>query len=66
MSATPQFGVKLSPNLAPCKQCLKPHDARNGYHEPTMSTNRPLQVNLQGSENYEGKGQGDTHELSKS
>ena len=44
MSATPQFGVQIGPNLAPYKQNLKPDDARKGDHEPTMSTKQPLQV----------------------
>ena len=44
MSATPQFGVQIGPNLAPYKQYLEPDDARKGYHEPTMSTEHPLQV----------------------
>ena len=44
MSAKPQFGVSIGPNLAPHKQYLEPDDARKGYHEPTMSTKHPLQV----------------------
>ena len=44
MSATPQFGVQIGPNLAPYKQYLKPDDATKGYLEPTMSTKHPLQV----------------------
>ena len=55
MSATPQCGVKIGPNLAPSKQHLKPDDARKGYHEPTMPT-RHLSKS-QGLQNYEGKGQ---------
>ena len=42
--STPQFGLQIVPNLAPYKQYLKPDDARQGYHEPTMSTKHPLQV----------------------
>ena len=38
MSATPQCGLKIAPNLAPSKQYLKPDDARKGYHVPTMPT----------------------------
>ena len=55
MSATPQCGVKIGPNLAPSKQFLKPDDARKGYHEPTMPT-RHLSKS-QGPQNYEGQGQ---------
>ena len=36
-----EFGVKISFNLAPCKQYLNPDDARKGYHEPTMSNKTP-------------------------
>ena len=32
MSATPQFGVQIGPNLAPYKQYLKPDDARKGFY----------------------------------
>ena len=38
MSATPQFGVKIVPNLAPCQQYLKPDDASKDYHEPAVLT----------------------------
>ena len=41
MSATPQFGLQIGPNLAPYNQYLEPDDARKGYHEPTMSTEHP-------------------------
>ena len=41
MSATPQFGDKIGPNLGLFKQYLKPDDARKGYHEHTMSTKPP-------------------------
>ena len=61
---TSQFGVHIGPNLAPYKQYLKPDEARKGYHEPTMSTNSPSKP--QGSQNYEGQGQEDTHVFSKS
>ena len=44
MSATPQFGFKIGPNLAPCKQYLKPNDAKRSYHEHAMSTKTPFQV----------------------
>ena len=44
MSATPQFEVKIEPNLAPYRQYLEPDDARKGYHEPNMSAKRLLQV----------------------
>ena len=44
MSATSQFGVKIGPSLAKCKQCPKPDDARSGY--PSES---------QGPQNYEGQ-----------
>ena len=44
MSATPQFGVQIGPNLAPYRQYLKPIEARKGYHEPPMSVIHPLQV----------------------
>ena len=37
MLATPLFGVKIGPEVAPCTQFLKLNDARKGYHEPTMS-----------------------------
>ena len=37
MSATPQCGVKIGSNLAPCKHYLKPGDTRTGYHETAMS-----------------------------
>ena len=59
MSATSQFGAKTGPNLAPCKQFLKAHDARKGNHAPTMSTKHPSKS--QGPKNYEGQGQEDTH-----
>ena len=55
MSATPQCGVKIGPNLAPSNQFLKPDGARKGYHEPTMPTRRLSKS--QGPQNYEGKGQ---------
>ena len=55
MSATPQCGVKIGPNLVPRKQYLKPDDTRKGYHEPTMPT-RHLSKS-QGPQNYEGQGQ---------
>ena len=42
MSATPLFGVEIGPEVAPCTQFLKPNDARQGYHEPTMSNETPL------------------------
>ena len=42
MSATPLFGVKIGPEVAPCTQFLKPNDARQGYHEPTMSNKTPF------------------------
>ena len=41
MSATPQFGDKIGPNLGLYRQYLKPDDARKGYHEPTMSPQPP-------------------------
>ena len=63
MSATPQFGVQIGPNLAPYKQYLKPDDARKGYHEPQCQKNIPAKS--QGSQNYEGQGQEDTHVVSK-
>ena len=64
MSATPQCGVKIEPNLAPSKQFLKPDDARKGYREPTMSTKPPPKSQV--PQNYEGQGQEGTHVLSKS
>ena len=64
MSATPQFGGKLGSNLAPCKQYLKPDDARKGYHERSMSTNPPSKS--LGPQNHEGQVQECTHVISKS
>ena len=55
MSATHQFGGKIGYNLAPCQQYLKPDDAREGYHEPTVLT-KPLSKSP-GPQNYEGQGQ---------
>ena len=46
MSATPQFGDKIGPNLRPYEQHLKPDDARKGYHEPTMSTKPPSKFRI--------------------
>ena len=43
MSATPQFGIQIVPNVAPYKQKLEPDDTRKGDHEPTMSTKHPPQ-----------------------
>ena len=43
MSATPEFGIQIEPNLTPYKQYVKPDDARKGYHKPTMSTKHLLQ-----------------------
>ena len=44
MSATAQFGVKIGPDVAPCKQYLKPDDVTKGDHGPTKSNETPFQV----------------------
>ena len=41
MSAIPQFGDKIGPNLGPYEQHLRPDDARKGYHERALSP-KPL------------------------
>ena len=56
MSATPLFGLKIGPEMAPCTQFVKANDAKKGHHEPTMSNETPLPSDKV-PRNYEDQGQ---------
>ena len=62
MSATPLFGDKIGPHLAPYESHVQPDDP--SHHKPTMSNGTPFHV--KGPQNHEGQGQEGTHVFNKS